>query len=1390
MKSAAHKYKPSPNTNNTRKGPFLKKEGQQTNHVNKRTDQSFIQPSLSFGKQNDRFEQEADQVADQVTGHSNTQVQSRFLGNDEGISNFLPGENSINRQSFFEPRETAPEKGIQPKANKNSSPVIRRHPASVSRTENTTTFSDSTEIHQKKDETTDQSSESDSQFESGLIQTKGGGSTLPNDTRSAMESGIGANFSQVKIHTDSNAAQLSDSIGAQAFTHGNDIYFNEGKYDPKSTEGKHLLAHELTHTVQQGASVQSKEKGITKTGKRVQRSWVGDAWDSVSGAVSGAIDWAADQIDEAKDWLIGELRGLVSDIPGYSLFTVVIGRDPIANRTVARNGRNFIEAGLDIIPNGESLKQKLEQEGALQEAASWLDEQIDLMDIKPTEIMSQFRNWWDDLSISDVGRPREVLNELLNIFSGPMNRIIRFARNVASKLLEIIKDYVLSQVVNFIKERTTAYPLLRVILSEDPITGEEVPRNGMNLLTGFISLHPRGEEQLRQMRESGSLQRAANWLDISFIRVFTAVMGIKNAFSQAWDLITIENLLSPIETFQRIYNLFAEPVGEIFSFMWEVATMILKFIKDALLQRLSNFARNTRGYPLITVLLGKDPFTGNTVSRTPENIIRGFMSLTEGGEEKFNQLKESGAIQRTTQWIEGAVARLNITWTYIKGLFVNLWNSFSLDDLINPFAAFGRIVQTFAPPIRRLFAFIWEVIKKVVEIALQLMNFPVKTVRSIISNAMQAFEDIKRDPVGFFLNLLKAVKQGFSQFFDKFIPHLLNGVRDWLFGELRSAGIQPPADLSFRSVLGMVMNVLGITVENIWDRLAQKIGQEKVDRIRGMVDRLTGIWTFVKDVMERGPIAIWEKIQEKISDLWGMVVDHVKNWVVTKIIQKVTTKLLSMLDPTGIMAVVNGFIAFFRAVQSFIEKLREMLEIVNSFVAGVANIARGDISQAANYLENALARGIPVAIGFLANQVGLRGLGERISEMIESIREKINGAIDWLIDKAISLGQGVLNMARSGIEAVREWWRNRTTVNGPNGETHNIFFEGSETSSTLMIQSEKQTFQSFVNAIDVGSDAEKQAAKTAASDIAQNIDTIRANNDLSSEEKDAQIKPLLTSLRTHTEKLFGAVPETGEIATTGTNAAGFGVSMHVKPLTHRGPEGSRPTQARHTVYDALNMRRKSGGSFYYVRGHLLNQQLHGPGTWDNMTPLSVDGNSEHEREVESRVKRAVDSGGIVEYEVLPQYGSQPNKSQLLTEIENSDDDINQKNAKKEIVEAEDNVPLSLQCTAITLDRQQNPDSSLGLSISNVSVNNSIERTLGTYYLTGVPKPPAIDLNSASIHDLMALPRIGQVRAQSIYETRQERGRNFGTYDVLTREAGVPQATMDNLRSRDLVYLGT
>ncbi|MCP2729521.1 eCIS core domain-containing protein [Limnofasciculus baicalensis] len=92
--------------------------------------------------------------------------------------------------------------------------------------------------------------------EQGIQQAKGGGQGLDESIREPMEGAFGADFSGVKVHTDAQSDQLNRSIQAKAFTTGQDIFFKQGEYDPGSKGGQELLAHELTHVVQQTGAVQ------------------------------------------------------------------------------------------------------------------------------------------------------------------------------------------------------------------------------------------------------------------------------------------------------------------------------------------------------------------------------------------------------------------------------------------------------------------------------------------------------------------------------------------------------------------------------------------------------------------------------------------------------------------------------------------------------------------------------------------------------------------------------------------------------------------------------------------------------------------------------------------------------------------------------------------------------------------------------------------------------------------------------------------------------------------------------------------------------------------------------------------------------------------------------
>lgn len=109
---------------------------------------------------------------------------------------------------------------------------------------------------------------------------RGGGTSLDGGTRTSMESAFGQGFGDVRVHADSESHSLNQSVSAMAFTTGNDIFFQQGAYQPGSSTGNQLLAHELTHVVQQG--------GMSGSGPLTVGA-AGDSYEQEADAMSGTI---------------------------------------------------------------------------------------------------------------------------------------------------------------------------------------------------------------------------------------------------------------------------------------------------------------------------------------------------------------------------------------------------------------------------------------------------------------------------------------------------------------------------------------------------------------------------------------------------------------------------------------------------------------------------------------------------------------------------------------------------------------------------------------------------------------------------------------------------------------------------------------------------------------------------------------------------------------------------------------------------------------------------------------------------------------------------------------------------------------------------------------------
>src|SRR6185503_7974057 len=175
--------------------------------------------------------------------------------------------------------------------------------------------------------------------------------------REFMEPRFRADFGEVRVHTDEQAERLAARLSARAFTYGGHIFFGRNQYRPNEPEGAELLAHELTHTIQQQAVVQRSEEADVqqRSPSLVQRLGLSDILDG--------------------------LADLAANVPGFTLLTVIIGRNPINMRTVQRNFTNILRGFMGLIPGGEILFQVLNRYGVVERLGNWASDQVNTLGI-------------------------------------------------------------------------------------------------------------------------------------------------------------------------------------------------------------------------------------------------------------------------------------------------------------------------------------------------------------------------------------------------------------------------------------------------------------------------------------------------------------------------------------------------------------------------------------------------------------------------------------------------------------------------------------------------------------------------------------------------------------------------------------------------------------------------------------------------------------------------------------------------------------------------------------------------------------------------------------------------------------------------------------------------
>ena len=188
-----------------------------------------IQAKLVVGQPGDIYEQEADRVADEVMRMPEPHVQRQAEEEEE--------EEEIQAKPLAEQITPLVQRQVEPEEEEEE-PV------------------QSKSLNNKASLMT-------ANTQSKIQSLRGGGHPLPASTRAFFESRFGMDFSNVHVHTNSHAAELARSLNAKAFTKGKDVVFGAGQYVPWTSEGKRLIAHELTHVIHQLKGMEYLQRTIT-----------------------------------------------------------------------------------------------------------------------------------------------------------------------------------------------------------------------------------------------------------------------------------------------------------------------------------------------------------------------------------------------------------------------------------------------------------------------------------------------------------------------------------------------------------------------------------------------------------------------------------------------------------------------------------------------------------------------------------------------------------------------------------------------------------------------------------------------------------------------------------------------------------------------------------------------------------------------------------------------------------------------------------------------------------------------------------------------------------------------------------------------------------------------
>lgn len=420
----------------------------------------------------------------------------------------------------------------------------------------------------------------------------GGGAALPRPVRTPMEGRFNANFGNVRVHTGEAAAQQSAALNANAFTVGQHIFFGKDRFQPQTASGQELIAHELTHTIQQGAVSRPV----------VQRS----AAPEVSQQVAPQVQRSIFDIADPKKFFANQARL----IPGFTMLTVAIGYNPITNERVERNAGNILRGAIELIPGGAIITDALNNHGVFDRVSAWAQTQFDTIKGIGATILQEIDNFISGFKLTDLASPGAIWDKAKGIVERPINRVKAFATALKDGIVTLIKDAILKPIAAFART-TSGYPLLCTVMGKDPITGETVPQDAESLLGAFMKFI--GEEEIwKTMQEAQAVPRAFAWFTGAMAALKGFIAEIPGLFVQTFKSLEILDIVLIPRAFVKLAHVFGGFAGRFISWGATAVWKLLEIVFDVVSPGALTYIKKT-GAAIKSIFRNPMPFVSNLI---------------------------------------------------------------------------------------------------------------------------------------------------------------------------------------------------------------------------------------------------------------------------------------------------------------------------------------------------------------------------------------------------------------------------------------------------------------------------------------------------------------------------------------------------------------------------------------------------------------------------------------------------------------------------------------------------------------------------------------------------------------------------------------------------------